>query len=264
VFTDFSFSTRFKIPGGATEAVAGIVFRAQDQNNYYVLRASTEGNLLWYRVIGGKQYDMLGIGVRIAIPMDTWEDLRVDCSGSGIRCFLNGRLAIPPAKPGAPTNDLAINDTTFAGGKVGFWTRGASQCYFVDAHINYTQKTPLMQTVAEETKKKYGAIESLKIYAMKGGKLPVVVGDGDHSALGEVGTKVEADVLATGTMYYMKIHKAVEVTLPLRDRNGDIVAALKIRMKSFPGETEGTAVGKASVAKRHIEEQVDKMQGTAE
>ena len=154
VFTDFSFSTRFKIPGGATEAVAGIVFRAQDENNYYVLRASTEGNLLWYRVIGGKQYDMLGIGVRISIPIDTWQELRVDCSGSGIRCFLNGRLAIPPAKPGAPTNDLAINDTTFAGGKAGFWTRGASRCCFVDSHINYTQKTPLMQTVAEATKKK--------------------------------------------------------------------------------------------------------------
>jgi hypothetical protein len=264
VFTDFSFSTRFKILGGNAEPVAGIVFRAQDQNNYYVVRASTEGNLLWYRVIGGKQYEMLGIGVRIAIPKDTWEELRVDCSGSSTRCFLNGNLVIPPGKAGAPTNALAINDTTFAGGGVGFWTRADSRCYFVDAHVNYTPKIPFVQTVAEAVMKKYPAIQSLKIYGMRSGSLPVVIGDGDRSELGKSGTKVEADVIATGTMYYQKLHKAVEVTLPLRDRNGEIVAALKIRMKSFPGETMATAVSRASVAKKHIESRVDEMQGIKE
>jgi hypothetical protein len=79
--------------------MAGVVLRAQDENNYYVVRASTEGNLLWYRVVGGKSYDMLGIGVKIRVPKDVWQELRVECKGSQTRCFLEGKLVIPPAWP---------------------------------------------------------------------------------------------------------------------------------------------------------------------
>jgi len=33
--------------------------------------------------------------------------------------------------------------------------------------------------------------------------------------------------------------------MPLRDRNGDIVAAVRVTMKSFPGQTEENAVVRA-------------------
>jgi hypothetical protein len=264
LFTDFSFATRFKILGGVAEQMAGIVYRVQDQNNYYVVRASAEGNLLWYRVVGGRQYEMLGIGVKIPIPTDTWEELRVDCSGSSTRCFLNGNLVIPPAKAGAPTNDLAINDTTFSNGKIGFWTRADSKCRFVDAHVTYTPKIPYVQVVVEALMKKYPAVESIKVYVNRNGNLPVIIGDGNQSELGLPGTKVEADVIAHGTPYYMKIRKSVEVTLPLRDRNGEIVAALKIRMKSFRGEMEATALGKAAVIKQDAEKRVNANQEIAD
>ena len=42
VFSDFTLTTRFKISGG-TDPMAGLVFRAQDANNYYVVRARTGG-----------------------------------------------------------------------------------------------------------------------------------------------------------------------------------------------------------------------------
>jgi hypothetical protein len=62
----------------------------------------------------------------------------------------------------------------------------------------------------------------------------------------------------------MKVQKTVEVTLPLRDRNGEIAAALKIRMKAFPGETEATAVNRATVVKKIIETRIGTLQGIAE
>jgi hypothetical protein len=263
-FFDFTFITRFKIVGGVIDPMAGIVFRAQDQSNYYVLRASLEGNLLWYRVIGGRQYDMLGIGVRIPIPKNVWEELRVDCAGSSTRCYLNGNLVIPPSKPGSPTNDLAINDTTFSNGKVGFWTRADSKCYFVDARVQYTPKIPFVQVVVEEVVRKFPSIQRLRIYASKGAGPPVIIGDPDHTELGAPGTKVEADVINRGTVYFMKLPKAVEVWLPLRDRNGDIAAALDMRMRSFPGETEATAVNRATVAKKIIEMRIGTLQGIGE
>jgi hypothetical protein len=262
LFFDFTFTTRFKITGGTVDPCAGVIFRAQDENNYYVLRASDEGNLLWYRVVGGIQYDMLGVGVKIPIPRDVWQELRVECAGSSTCCYLNGNLAIPPPKPGSPTNDLAIIDTTFSNGKVGFWTRADSKCFFVDAHVQYSPKLPFVQVVVDDIMRSFSSsLQSVKIYAAKDAALPVIIGDPNRGELGAPGTKVEADVINRGTIYFLKIPKFVEVTLPLRDRNGDIAAALKVKMKSFPGETEATAVSKATLVKQAIETRIGTLQG---
>jgi hypothetical protein len=260
IFTDFTLTTRFKIGGGIVEPSAGVVFRAQDQSNYYVVRASAEGNLLWYRVVGGRSYTGLGIGVKVPMAKNVWRELRIECAGSRIRCYLDGRLAIPPARPGAPTNDLAINDTTFSHGKVGFWTKADSKCYFVDARVQYTPHVPYVQAVINNIVKKYPRLLGLKVYAGKEAGLPVVIGGMDERALGAPGTKTEADVIERGSIYYLKTDKTVEITLPLRDRNGDIVAALAVKMKTFPGETEATAVARATIVKKAFEEQIANME----
>jgi hypothetical protein len=264
IFTDFTLTTRFKIAGGIVEPMAGVVFRAQDESNYYVARASTAGNLLWYRVVGGKAYDMLGVGVKVAIPKDEWMELRVECAGSRIRCYLDGKLMIPPAQAGAPTENLAINDTTFSSGKIGFWTKADTRCYFVDAQVRYTPKVPFVQEVVTEVARKYPAIQGLKIYANRSAGPPVIIGAPDEHDLGTAGGKVEADTIARGSIYYLKTRKAVEVTLPLRDRNGDIAAALWVRMRSFPGETQATAVNRATVVKKEIEERIATLQEVTE
>ncbi len=253
IFSDFVLTTRFKISGGLAEPMAGVVLRAQDADNYCVVRASTAGNLLWYRVVGGKAYDMLGIGVRIPVPKDVWQELRVECSGSRTRCFLDGKLVIPPALAGAPTNDLAVNDTTFAKGRIGFWCRADTQCSFVDASVQYTPKVAFAEIVASQIKKKYPRLLGLKIYANREPGAPVIVGDLNGAGLGEPGAKYEEDVIERGVIYFLKDGHAVEVTLPLRDRNGEVAAALKTRMTSFPGETQATAVARATVIKKDIE-----------
>jgi hypothetical protein len=260
IFNDFTLSTRFKISGGIIEPSAGVVFRAQDQSNYYVVRASAEGNLLWYKVVGGQSYQGSGIGVKMPMARDVWRELRIECSGNQIRCYLDGRLAIPPAKAGAPTNDLAINDTTFSYGEVGFWTKADSQCYFVDARVQYTPHVPYVQVVINNMAKKYPRLLGLKVYANKNPGLPVVIGAFDQHELGAAGTAAEADVIERGSIYYLKTRGAVEITLPLRDRNGDIAAAIKVKMKTFPGETQANAVARAVLVKKEVEQQIETMQ----
>jgi hypothetical protein len=259
VFSDFVLTTRFKIAGG-TDPMAGVVLRAQDQDNYYVVRASTQGNLLWYRVVNGKPYDRLGIGVRIPVPSNVWQELRVECSGSRTRCFLDGKLVIPPGRAGAPTNDLAVNDTTFASGKIGFWCKADTQCSFVEASVQYTPKVAFAEVVVADIKKQYPRLLGLKIYANKAPGLPVIVGDIDSAGLGAAGTKFEEDVIERGSIYFLKDGNAVEVTLPLRDRNGDVTAALKTRMASFRGETRDTAVARATVIKKAVEQRMATIQ----
>ena len=53
-FGDFTFTTRFRIDGGTLEQIAGVVFRHQDEKNFYVVRASALGsNLRFYKFVDG-------------------------------------------------------------------------------------------------------------------------------------------------------------------------------------------------------------------
>lgn len=263
IFSDFTLTTRFKIVGGIIDPMAGVVFRARDAGNYYVVRASTEGNLLWYRVVGGKPYEMLGIGVRLPMPKDTWRELRIECKGSGTRCYLDGKLVIPPGKPGAPTDNLAIDDTTFNRGMVGFWARADTKCYFVDSRVEYTPKVPFVQIALGEIVRKYHPL-ALKVYADKLPGSPAVIATISPEEMGIPGTKYDQDVIDRGSIYYLKLKGAVEVSLPLRDRNGDVAAALKVRMKSFPGETQNTAVSRATAIKNAMEGRLNTLQNIME
>ncbi|MGP8199712.1 MAG: hypothetical protein ACLQU4_09450 [Limisphaerales bacterium] len=260
IFSDFTLTTRFKLAGGIVEPSAGLIFRAQDQSNYYVLRASAEGNLLWYRVVGGQSYVALGIGVKVPMPKDVWRELRVECAGSQMRCYLDGHLAIPPPKVGAPTNELAINDTTFSHGQVGFWTKADSKCFFVDAGVRYTPRVPYVQVVINNVLKEHPALLGLKVYANKDAGLPVVIGSMNEHDFGAVGTRTEADVIARASVYYLKADKTVEITMPLRDRNGEVVAAIAVKLKTFHGETQSTAVTRATMVKNEFERQIATME----
>jgi hypothetical protein len=118
--------------------------------------------------------------------------------------------------------------------------------------------------VVAEIKKKYPRLLGLKIYAKKEPGFPVLVGDLNGAGLGAAGTKYEADVIERGVIYFLKDGHAVEVTMPLRDRNGDVAAALKTRMEAFPGETENTAVARATLIKTVIEQKMSNAQGITE
>ena len=127
---------------------------------------------------------------------------------------------------------------------------------------NLFPRTPYMQSVAEEIIKKYPRLLGLQIYASAKSGPPSIVASKDAADIGAVGGKAEQDVIDRGFMAYFVNQKDkgwVEVTLPLRDRNGDITAAMKTRMERFHGETQDTALGRALVVKKAIEQQLDTM-----
>ena len=48
--------------------------------------------------------------------------------------------------------------------------------------------------------------------------------------------------------------------MPLRDRNGEIVAAIAVKLKTFHGETQSTAVTRATMVKNEFERQIATME----
>ncbi|GFO64001.1 DUF1080 domain-containing protein [Geomonas paludis] len=119
VFTDVTVSTRFKPVSGNEDRAAGIIFRIQDQDNFYILRANAlEDNINIYRyVAGSRQAIKEGSG---KVPSGTWQELRVEVKGSDIRGYLNGKLVVE------------ARDGTFKAGGVGLWTKADSVTCFDD------------------------------------------------------------------------------------------------------------------------------------
>lgn len=233
-FGDFTFVVRVKNVSGQKEQMAGVAFRIQDEKNYYVVRASSLGNTFrFYKYVNGERGQP--IGNEIAIPSGVWHEITVECKGNLIRCLLNGKEVMPP-----------LTDYTFNVGKIGFWTKSDSVSYFSDARISYTPRESLAKVLIKEMVDRYPRLEGLKMYAVvTNSSMPVVVASDKAADLGLSGTKVEKEVIEKNQIYYGKTRATVLVTFPLHDRNGDVVAALRVVMKPFAGQTEKNAIARA-------------------
>jgi hypothetical protein len=117
---------KFKAVAGSEDRAGGIVWRARDANNYYVVRANAlEDNVVLYKTVEGVRsaLDIIGrkggYGVAISVPANEWLTLRVEFEGSRFRVLYNGRQL------------FEVEDSTFPhGGKVGLWTKADSVTLF--------------------------------------------------------------------------------------------------------------------------------------
>jgi len=242
-FRDFKLTTRFKIISGTVEQMAGIAFRFQNASNFYVVRASALGqNLRFYKVVNGQFADPFTLGTNIAVGV--WHTLTVQCEGNEINCQLDG-LAMPLQVP-----------PTFAIGKIGFWTMADAVSYFDDTTINYKPRVPAAQALVDNIMKEEPRIRTLRIYTLdRQGRLHIIASN-DKKEIGQPGEDAEIKAIQDGTVSFGKSPGIVAVTLPLRDRNGDPIAAVRVRLKSFPGETQDNAVIRAMMILKQMQAQV--------
>ena len=111
---------KFKPISGKEDQAAGLVWRAQDANNYYVARANAlENNVTIYHTINGRRTERKRASMNV--PANQWQSLRVDFQGRHFTVALNGQKA------------LEWDDETFKdAGKVGVWTKADSVTLFDD------------------------------------------------------------------------------------------------------------------------------------
>ena len=128
---DVDLSVRFRPISGRGDQGAGLVWRYQDANNYYIVRANTlEGNVVLYKVQNGKRTDLplkgsgRTYGKKTDVPKDKWSVLGLTARGTTFTVALNGQGL------------YEVEDATFTGaGKVGVWTKADSVIYFDDLTI---------------------------------------------------------------------------------------------------------------------------------
>jgi hypothetical protein len=244
-FGDFTLTTRFKIVSGRVEQMAGIAFRVQDEKNYYYIRASAlASNLTFFKVVDGRRVSHLGD--KAEVKKGVWQELRIECKGTRIQASLDGKEILP-----------RFDDATFARGKIGYWTKSDSVSYFVDTVIDYKPLRTLAETLVQEAYKRYSRLLGLEVYAPKqeAGELHIAASL-DPEQVGKPAPKEVEEILTKRGYFYGKGKGKVAVTLPLHDRNGDSVAAVRVVMKSFPGQTKKNALARAMPVVQGMERRI--------
>jgi hypothetical protein len=244
-FRNFKFTTRFKIVSGVAEQMAGVVFRYQNSSNYYVVRASALGrNVRFYKVINGLRSDP--IGPEQEVTTNVWHSLAVQCEGTQISIWFDDKPAMP-----------ALGDNSLTEGLLGFRTKSDAVAYFDNASVEYTPIVPGAQLVVNRTLEKETKLLGLRIYTAQTNGATRVIASKNPSEIGQAGTDAEANAIKDGTVWFGREKGAVEVTLPLHDRNGEFIAAVRVRMKTFLGETEDNAVTRARMIVKEMQQQVE-------
>ena len=128
---DVDVSVRFRPVSGRVDQAAGLVWRYQNEDNYYIVRANAlEDNVVLYKVENGKRTDLpvkgegRTYGKKADVPAGQWSTLRVVASGPRFEVHFNG------------TKLYEVEDATFnQAGKAGVWTKADSVTQFDDLTI---------------------------------------------------------------------------------------------------------------------------------
>jgi Domain of Unknown Function (DUF1080) len=122
-FQDLDLSVKFKAVSGSIDRAAGLVFRLQDPNNYYIVRANAlENNYRLYHVVNGRRSQFAGANLKVTSR--EWHELRVEALGNKFTCYYDGNKKIE-----------ATDDTFKDAGKVGLWTKADSVTAFDDLKV---------------------------------------------------------------------------------------------------------------------------------
>ncbi len=122
VYTDVAIDAAFKPISGREDQAAGIIFRIQNKDNYYIVRANAlEDNVNAYKYVHGSRILLKGTSVKVV--SGKWQALGAEVMGARIRGSLNGHPAVE------------ATDETFKAGKVGLWTKTDSVTCFDNVRV---------------------------------------------------------------------------------------------------------------------------------
>ncbi|MVT50416.1 hypothetical protein GPL17_07905 [Bradyrhizobium yuanmingense] len=126
---------KFKTVSGSEDRAAGIIWRAKDADNYYVVRANAlEDNVVLYKTIKGIRNSLEivgrrgGYGVSTPVPSGQWHTLRCDFAGNRFKVTFDGKQLFE-------VEDATITDA----GMIGLWTKADSVTLFDDLTYGETK-----------------------------------------------------------------------------------------------------------------------------
>ena len=233
-FDEMTLTVRLRITGGNTVQAAGIVFGAKDDKNFFYIALKPKTKQLFASDVTNGLISK-GRESLIPDPKDGWYKITLTCRARKISWVINGKT-YPEL--------LAPNPVV---GKVGVWTRGDTACEFTVVKIEKPET--VAQTAVKDAAKNNKHVSYLQLVAptRNAGTLSIVA----SSRPGDIGkvTLQAQDVKNTlndGTIFYSPEEKTIRVTMPVRDKDGKIIAAAHVHLKHSTFGTRKTHKALAS------------------
>ena len=138
--TNLDMTVRIKALSGGDGQGGGVVFRAEDDRNYYVVWLSPQEKLVRLdRVVNGEVKPLQDLSVE-TLEVDKWHALRLTIRGSDMEAIFDNRQFIS-------AREKAWEFGRYKKGKVGLWARGPAVTYFDNVRYSSmdegTGSTPL-------------------------------------------------------------------------------------------------------------------------
>jgi len=116
-YSDLAMTTSFKPISGEEDQAAGLIFRVQDEDNYYIVRTNAlEDNVAIFKYVNGRRSEIASEST--AVEPGEWQELRVEVTGNKIRALLGEKQVVQ------------ATDDEFTSGRAGLWTKADSVTCF--------------------------------------------------------------------------------------------------------------------------------------
>ena len=125
-FNDGSITVEFKANDGRIDQGGGLMWRVQDNDNYYVARFNPlEDNFRFYIVHDGIRSELASADVKLSAG---WHTMKIEQKGDSFKGYLDGKL------------HLSYKDTQLKkAGAVGIWTKADAQTSFDNLTIEMSK-----------------------------------------------------------------------------------------------------------------------------
>ncbi len=128
VLKDLILSVNLKAVLGSEDQGGGLVWRYQDNDNYYVARANPlENNFRLYKVTNGNRKKLESYS--LPVTSEVWHNIVISHLADTIKCYFDNQLFLQ-------TIDLSIKKA----GKTGLWTKADAVTYFDNFQLKNLDK----------------------------------------------------------------------------------------------------------------------------
>ena len=221
-FENLVIKTSFRIDGGNGVRAAGIVIRAQPDNTSFVF-AVIPAKSRMYLSYCEKGTKFGGHSSRISLPKDGWFHLELTCKNNTLSGKLNGENF----------ETLRFINNPPGPGKVGFWARGDTDCLFTMSSV--TLPVSLAQSVVNDIARTNKYLLRMELAAVRPGEsAPEIAAATDLKQLGKPAHANCDQAIKKGAVVYSEGSDAVEVVMPVKNVDGEIMAAARMFLK--PGK----------------------------
>lgn len=117
---DFQYEAKVHWTGGAEDQGFGLLFRYLDPDDFISMEITGDGYYQVNKIIGGVGFELVPWKRSTLIHLKEYNDLKVICAGTTVKCYINNVLAVTAYDP-----DLGQDQ-----GTAGFTSGGGVQCTF--------------------------------------------------------------------------------------------------------------------------------------